>query len=111
MQVARPMALQYADFVIDEARGRADSLDALIARLAAFGEDSSRPEFTELFRDAALILELMDDDLARLFKISRPTASRWRSGDSAPHPVGRKAVFDVLGHEAKRKRRAIDGRF
>jgi hypothetical protein len=97
------MATAYAER-IDE---RVDVLETLLAELQAFPETSPRTEFTRQFKDAQLVLELSDTDLARLFKISRPTAGRWRSGDSAPHPLGRKAVFDSLSRVAKDKLRAI----
>jgi hypothetical protein len=109
--MARPMALAYAEELVDSARDRIESLDALVKRLDGFREEDERAEFTRLFNDAALILELSDVDLARLFKISRPTAGRWGRGESAPHPLGRKAVFDVLEREAKKKLRTFGGRF
>lgn len=111
MQVARMATLQYADTVVDEACRRVESLDAITERLSAFREGGSRQEFTELFKDAMLILEFTDEELARMFKISRPTVGRWARGHSAPHPLGHKAVFDVLAREAKKKRRSIGGRF
>lgn len=104
-------AVAYAAPVIHSARDRARSLEALMEMLASFDPESPRVEFTRRFREAAAVLELTHIDLARKFKISRPTAGRWERGESAPHPLGRKAVFDVLMREAKNKRRAIVERF
>ncbi|MBC8114350.1 MAG: hypothetical protein H7062_08240 [Candidatus Saccharimonas sp.] len=97
------MATAYAER-IDE---RVVVLQTLVAELQGFPEESSRLEFTRQFNDARMVLEQSDTDLARLFRISRPTASRWRSGDSAPHDLGRKAVFNALARVAKDKLRAI----
>jgi hypothetical protein len=109
--MARPAALAYDNAIVDSARDRLDALKALVDRLDRFRPDDVRLEFTRLFNEAALVLELSDVSLADLFKISRPTAGRWMRGDSAPHPLGRSAVFDVLMREAKGKLRTINGRF
>jgi len=100
------MATAYAER-IDE---RVDVLETLAEDLRAFPEAAPRAEFTRQFKVAQLILELTDEDLAQLFQISRPTVGRWRNGDAAPHPIGRKAVFHSLAKVAKDKLKAI-GRY
>lgn len=67
--------------------------------------DMSRADFTELFSLSVRQLELDQETVARSFKISRPTISRWESGASAPHPLGRKPVFRLLRNVAKEKLR------
>ena len=91
-------------------RSRLSELAALIERFEAFHEESPRPEFTTLFGEAAMALELTDAQLARKFRISRPTVGRWIRGESAPHSLGRKSVFNVLMRDAKEKVRAIESR-
>lgn len=40
--------------------------------------------FTTIFARGCLLLELDDDEAARLFDTSRPTVSRWRRGKVVP---------------------------
>ena len=67
----------------------------------------ARQQFTELFAAALQVLELETDQVARLFKISRPTVSRWTRGISAPHPLGQGPVFQVLEQKASEKLRTL----
>ena len=85
---------------------RVSSLEGLISALQAVQQgDLDREEFSHLFKLAVRVLELDQETVAREFKISRPTVSRWESGASAPHPLGRKPVFQLFGQLAKRKLR------
>jgi DNA-binding transcriptional regulator YiaG len=77
----------------------------MLKQLKEATSDSPRAQFAELFAKAQRVLELDDAELARAFKISRPTVGRWARGESAPHPLGRKPVFDVLGRYAMAKLR------
>lgn len=97
------MATAYAER-IDE---RVDVLGALVTDLRGFPESASRGEFTSQFEVAQAILELQDEELAELFQVSRPTIGRWRNGEAAPHPIGRKAVFNSLAKIAKDKLKAL----
>lgn len=74
---------------------------ATIAELEAFVEQvrggaHSAEDFTRLLTRGIALLNLTDKELAREFGASRPTVTRWRNGDNAPHPAMRKPVFDFL---------------
>lgn len=87
----------------EHARVRGEALDRLLQELRTFPEDGDRAAFSTLFKEAQLILEQDDLELARLFKVSRPTIGRWARGESAPHPIGRKPVFAALAKIARAK--------
>ncbi|ORU97159.1 hypothetical protein AWB94_30970 [Mycolicibacterium canariasense] len=73
------------------------SLEELKAILVdAENRDVKREEFSELFALSIRVLELDQESAAKLFKTSRPTISRWAAGLSAPHILGRPAVFRAL---------------
>jgi hypothetical protein len=83
-------------------RTRAESLRELLDVLAkAERDDVGRDNFSSVFALAVQILELDQESAARAFKTSRPTISRWMSGQSAPHRVGRPSVFRELSKIAK----------
>ncbi len=74
----------------------ADDLGKLITQLSDFPENSTRAQFSSLFVRAQRALELDDYELAHLFRVSLPTIGRWARGETAPHPIGRQAVFQSL---------------
>ena len=84
---------------------RSESLGQLIVTLRRFSADASREDFSRLFQEATTLLELDDLELARMFKVSRPTIGRWARGESAPHPLGRMPVFRGLMQVAQAKLR------
>jgi len=88
---------------------RANSLRSLVAALKAFTEEDTREQFTELFARATRVLEVDDLSLARALRVSRPTISRWAAGKSAPHPLGRKPVFELLIRQAQSRLRRLTG--
>lgn len=80
------------------------SLNDLVFRLQeAQRNNLERQEFSQLFSYSISTLELDQETVARKFKISRPTVSRWRTGTSAPHQLGRKPVFTTFEKMAKEK--------
>jgi len=88
---------------------RMESLELLISLLQkAQKADLIRQEFAALFSYSVNVLELDQETVARKFKISRPTVSRWETGASAPHQLGRKPVFMLLQKIAKEKLRQHD---
>ena len=52
----------------------------------------------EIFQQRLVkVTEGLDDtELCRLMHISKPTLARWKNGDSAPHMIGREAVFTAI---------------
>lgn len=87
---------------------RKESLELLMAKLQRFAPASDRNEFSRLFKDATVLLELEDAELAGMFKVSRPTIGRWARAESAPHPLGREPVFKSLMRVAQSKLRIAD---
>jgi hypothetical protein len=78
-------------------RARVQALEELKSYLVdAEGRDVKREEFSDLFALSIRVLELDHETAARMFKTSRPTVSRWTAGLSAPHLLGRPAVFRAL---------------
>lgn len=67
--------------------------------------DLSSERFSSLFALAQRVLELDDEDLALLLRVSRPTINRWANGQSAPHPLGRPAALAVLVKECSKRLR------
>lgn len=96
---------------IEEARavvGKA--LEALIANLElSSSEDEECPEFAGLVSAAQRLLDLDDLDMSRVVKVSRPTISRWTRGVTSPHPIARKAIFNVLIKKAQAKAKSMRG--
>lgn len=77
--------------------------DALASFIAALeGADSQDDAtFQALLAQGIESLQLVDKDIAHAFTVSRPTVTRWRNGESAPHPALRKPVFDWLERRAR----------
>lgn len=85
------------DRLTEAESARVASLEELKAVLTdAADRDVKRDEFRDLFALSIRVLELDHDSAAKLFKTSRPTISRWAAGQSAPHHLGRPAVFRML---------------
>jgi hypothetical protein len=97
------MGQNMGDPFSEQERTRTASLAILIDLLRGFREDATRKDFSNLFSRAQLVLELDDPALAQMFRVSRPTIGRWARGDSAPHPIGRKAVLESLVDVARAK--------
>lgn len=89
------------------------ALNSLIASLDAVLTNSGLVEekgrFSSFFSDVVNALEIPDEELAALFKVSRPTIGRWKRGDAAPHPLGRPPVFESLKRIARRKAAMASG--
>lgn len=62
---------------------------------------SSDDQFRALLGRGVELLTLGDQEIAREFDVSRPTATRWRNGDNAPHPAMRKLVYSKLERRAQ----------
>ncbi|MBU8825816.1 hypothetical protein [Mycolicibacterium goodii] len=91
------MSATLGDHFVHAEEARVDSLEKLKTYLTeAEQRDVKRDEFSDLFALSLRVLELDHEAAARLFKTSRPTVSRWAAGQSAPHMLGRSAVFRAL---------------
>jgi len=76
---------------------RLEQFETLRKELASFPEGSDNDRlFQELFSQSQYLLEMQDLELAKFFRVSRPTIGRWAAGHSAPHPVMRKVIIDQL---------------
>ena len=76
------------------------SLDAVLGNSELVGE---KELFSSFFSDVVNALEMPDEELATLFKVSRPTIGRWKRGEAAPHALGRTPVFESLRRIARKK--------
>ena len=68
---------------------------------------SASVDFSALVKLAQKHLDLDDLEMSRLLKVSRPTIGRWVRGDSTPHPLSRKAIFDVLAKQARARAKSL----
>ncbi len=99
------LVLERTELESDE-RQRAKSLQRLVDALGdAETSELNKGDFAALFALSVRLLELDQKTTARLFKISRPTISRWETGVSAPHPIARPSVFQLLKKVAQEKLR------
>jgi hypothetical protein len=67
----------------------------LVQRLKEAPTDNDEA-FTDLFALATEILKRSDTELAKVLTVVRPTIGRWIRGESRPHALGRKSVFQAL---------------
>lgn len=94
--------IEHLKRIVEEVRARTEeALDDLIAQLGAASISEDEFDFGGLLRAAKQLLRLDNDQLAEILNVSRPTVSRWIRGLSAPHPLGRKAIFDALKFRAE----------
>lgn len=59
-------------------------------------DHKSDDQFKELLRRGIELLQLSDKTIAHEFGASRPTVTRWRNGNNAPHPGFRKHIYTWL---------------
>jgi len=52
--------------------------------------------FQELFALGVKLIDISDEEVARALDVSLPTVARWKSGESTPHKVMRKCVFEWM---------------
>lgn len=91
------MTTLLVDRFADAEKARVQVLDELKVYLSeAEAREVKRDEFCDLFSFALRTLELDHGAAATLLMTSRPTISRWISGHSTPHRLGRPAVFRAL---------------
>jgi transcriptional regulator with XRE-family HTH domain len=91
------------DVFTNHERLRVTTLQHIAAALRNFPQDADRSQFSHLFDQAQVVLELDDTELARILRVSRPTVGRWARGVSAPHPIGRTPVLITLAEIADAK--------
>lgn len=87
-------------------KDRIRSLKSLLTYLKEIQKKNiTKEEFTSIFCNSIRTLELDQETISRKLKISRPTVSRWETGKSTPHQLGRKPVFMLFETIAKEKLR------
>ena len=67
-------------------------------------------EFRGVLMEGMELLDLTDENCARLFDVSRPTVTRWRNGSTTPHHVMRRLLSDVLKKEATKRQKQRERR-
>jgi len=87
--------------VADVRMRTAEALDELVGNLENACKSDSEVDFPGLIKVSQQLLLLDDLEMSRLLMVSRPTIGRWMRGISAPHPLGRSAIFDVLVKKAR----------
>jgi hypothetical protein len=85
----------------------ARALGDLVIDLDAAASTEEDFDFPSLLKCAQQLLCVDDLEVSRILKVSRPTISRWIRGVSAPHPLARKAIFDVLAKKARAKAKSL----
>jgi hypothetical protein len=75
---------------------RVHALTEMIRSLSQFTSSEDDSPFATLFQYAQSLLELDDRELSAELQVSRPTIGRWARGESAPHPLGQRAVMQTL---------------
>lgn len=92
------------DSSFKQERAHISSLSSLVNDLAnAENRTITNDEFRDTFHKAKQILEIDDQTICRLLKIGRLTMDRWERGETAPHPIGRPPVFNILRKQAVSK--------
>ncbi len=76
-----------------------EQLERFIAALRA-ADQRNDAQFQKLLSEGVELLNLVDQDIAREFSVSRPTVNRWRSGANAPYPFMRRSVYGWLERRA-----------
>lgn len=85
------------DHLVAAEGGRVKSLEELRDLLAEAEKiEVDRDQFRSLFALAIRMLELDQDTTAGIMKASRPTVSRWASGQSVPHRLVQPSIFREL---------------
>ncbi|MFM5906286.1 MAG: hypothetical protein ACKOPO_01645 [Novosphingobium sp.] len=85
---------------------RREMYRALAEKLCLAIADSEGVDFGATFRLSQKVLEKSDLEMSRLFKVSRPTVGRWSRGITAPHPMMRRAVYELLQSQLQERLRA-----
>lgn len=93
------------DSPFEQERVRVSSLKSLVNDLANVEKNMeiTNDAFRDAFHKAKQVLELDDQTICKLLKISRLTINRWERGESAPCQLGRPPVFNILRKQAVSK--------
>lgn len=84
--------------IFDHAGGaRLTALTLLRTKLqVAIQLPEDKTKFCTCFYLSQQVLELTDNDLAKVIRVSRPTIGRWCRHETAPHPIGRGPILKYL---------------
>jgi DNA-binding transcriptional regulator YiaG len=63
----------------------------------------TRVSFSDAFGLAQKVLSLSDNDLAKIYQVSRSTIARWATYRTAPHRLGRVSVLKYLLEQTEEK--------
>lgn len=94
--------------LVTEVRNRtAHAIDELVSNLETACRADGDVDFAGLLKVSQQLLQLDDLEMSRMLKVSRPTIGRWIRGVSAPHALGRGAIFDVLVKKARSRAKEL----
>lgn len=86
---------------VDELRSFADRGHRL--------DEKNDAEFRAFMREACLMLEMSEADVADVLSVSRPTYNRWINGRSIPHPLMRRSAISRILDRVTAKIKAYSG--
>jgi ribosome-binding protein aMBF1 (putative translation factor) len=100
--------MRSAKSAVDEGEGRvlADELDNYRFSLRSARLDD-RQAFARAIVEAQRLLGMSQAEIAREFRCTAGTASRWSKGLAAPYPGMRKVIFRRLGEKATHRLRQL----
>jgi hypothetical protein len=85
---------------------RARVLQKLIDAVRSFaGNTDDDSAFCSLIKHAQSVLEIEDDELGSMLKVSRTTIGRWARGVTAPHALMQESVLRSIARIAESKLR------
>lgn len=58
--------------------------------------DTDEESFCAVIKNSYEFLKVKDKELAKAIGVSRPTVTRWRGGQCAPHLAMRKLVYETI---------------
>lgn len=64
--------------------------------------------FQSLIRDAQVLLEMSDSEIANSLSVSRPTLNRWMNGRTSPHLAIKKSAVGWMGDQVASKVRKLE---
>jgi hypothetical protein len=65
--------------------------------------------FQDMLRQAQVLLEISDQQIADGLLVSRPSVNRWVRGKNLPHPALRKSIVSWVIDQLSRRIKLLDG--
>ena len=88
-------------------RERADLLKGFQSEVVA-ADLRADAEFQRILRQAQILLEMSDQEIADAFSVSRPTVNRWINGKNLPYYAMRRPIQSWIGERLTSKVRRLE---